>query len=1127
MSAPARLPPMAAANRLANETSPYLLQHAHNPVDWYPWGKEALEKAQREDKPIFLSIGYAACHWCHVMERESFEDDEVARVLNDKFVSIKVDREERPDIDAIYMTATVAMSGSGGWPMSVFLTPDQKPFFAGTYFPKSSRYGRPGFLQLLEKISEVWKKDRAQLARQADELTGAVAAEAAKETPRGIEAEAEDKAVAQLARSFDPEWGGFGHAPKFPAPFALSTLLRHHARTGDELSLKMVKVTLDRMARGGMYDHIGGGFARYSTDEKWLVPHFEKMLYDNAQLARVYVEAWQVTGDPETCAVATETLDYVVREMQGAHGGYFSATDADSEGVEGKFFVWTLREIEELLGEADAAVFAAAYDISEEGNWEGHNIAWQPEPLADVAKGLGKSLDEVRAVIARSKPVLYEARKKRIPPLLDDKVLASWNGLMIGAMAFAGRVLGEARWIESAKRAAEAVLTRLARPDGGLYRTFRAGKNGEEKAHIDGFLEDYAFMADALVDLFEATGDREHLSAALRLAERMILDFGGDDDEGFFTTAKSAEALVVRMREGQDNATPSANAVAARALVRLAAHAGRDDLRDVAERAIRAHGRGIARQPRAFLTSLDVVSRSVTSPIEVAIVGSPDDPGFVALSRALARRYVPGLLFAKLDPKSERRALAHPLLEGKTLVDGKAAAYVCRNYACSLPVTTPDALDAELDAALGRAKSEERGALSASALQGRASADAARALLDRAKVPGDLRGDIGGIPTHRAGVLVASYREAEAATLLAAAVSRGRNLIAFDPERAEAVGDTLPRLAETGTGRDALVLVLAASDVLEPKALGSALGKARIASADVVLLPASAAGFEAARVAAAALVTSGLAHAAGLAFAEPVDAALARALGSADSSVTFIAAPLNLLEGDAAAVASLSAAGWSFLATRPLDGRTGPRTVHLVDPASLIQPPPGPPLAAAVAELATLEEEYRKTIAVHLRAEGADVDPNELLTWSRELGRAEAALDDLAEVEAFVAQSVAPVIGAQLGALSGIGGPLAELVASLRDRYVEAVDKGVQALARKVGSRQAAFAATVAKAASPSDTTKAGRVALGAVLGAKGVAATLVTHRRSEELDRSAAWDLAAPGLDEVGAAVRKAMPKV
>ncbi|NUO49956.1 MAG: thioredoxin domain-containing protein [Polyangiaceae bacterium] len=1117
---------MASANRLANETSPYLLQHAHNPVDWHPWGKEALEKAQREDKPIFLSIGYAACHWCHVMERESFEDEEVARVLNDKFISIKVDREERPDIDAIYMTATVAMSGSGGWPMSVFLTPEQKPFFAGTYFPKSSRYGRPGFLQLLEKISEVWSKDRAQLARQADELTGAVAAEAAKETPRGIEAEAEDKAVAQLARSFDPEWGGFGNAPKFPAPFALSTLLRHHAKAGDDLSLKMVKVTLDRMFRGGMYDHIGGGFARYSTDERWLVPHFEKMLYDNAQLARVYVEAWQVTGDPELRAVATETLDYILREMQGAHGGYFSATDADSEGVEGKFFVWTLREIEDLLGEADAAVFAAAYDITEEGNWEGHNIAWQPEPLADVAKGLGKSLDDVRAVIARSKPILYEARKKRVPPLLDDKVLASWNGLMIGTMAFAGRVLGEARWIESAKRAAAAVLGRLARPDGGLYRTFRAGKNGEEKAHIDGFLEDYAFMADALVDLFESTGEREHLSSAVRLAERMILDFGGEEDEGFFTTSKSGEALVVRMHEGQDNATPSANAVAARALVRLAAHADRDDLRDIAERAIRAHGRGIARQPRAFLTSLDVVSRSVTPPIEVAIVGSPDDPGLAALEAALARRYVPGLVLAKLDPKSERRSLPHPLLEGKTLVDGKAAVYVCRNYACSLPVTTPEALNGELDAALGRAKTEQKGGLSAAALPGRATAASARALLDRAKIAAELTTTIGDVPVHRAGVLIASYREAEAATLLTAAASRGRNLIAFDPERAEALGDTLPRLAETGTGRDALFLVLAATEEIDPKGLGAALGRARVASVDLVLLPATADGIDGARTAAKALVASGLAHAAGLSFADPVDTSLAKSLGNADGSVSFIAAPLNLLEGDAAPVASLADAGWSMLATRPLDGRAGPRTVHLVDPATMIQPPPGPPLAAAVAELAALEEEYRKTIAIHLRAEGADIDPNELLTWSRELGRAEAALDDLAEVEAFVAQSVAPVIGAQLGALSGIGGPLAERVASLRDRYVEAVDKGVQALARKVASRQAAFAMTAGKAASPADPAKAGLVALGAVLGAKGVTAALVTHRRSEELERGATWDLAAPALAEIGAAVRKAMPK-
>ncbi len=1109
---------MAQPNRLADETSPYLLQHAQNPVAWFPWGKEALDKAQAEGKPIFLSIGYAACHWCHVMERESFEDEEVARVLNDNFVSIKVDREERPDIDALYMTATVAMSGSGGWPMSVFLTPEQKPFFAGTYFPKSSRYGRPGFLQLLQKIAEVWRKDPESLALQAEELVGAVRNEAAKESPRGVEMEAEERAIGQLARSFDPEWGGFGQAPKFPSPSALSLLLRHHARTGDETSRRMVETTLDRMARGGMYDHVGGGFARYSTDERWHVPHFEKMLYDNAQLARVYVEAWQLTGEERYRAVAAETLDYVIREMQGPHGGYFSATDADSEGVEGKFFVWSRAEIDALLGE-DAAAFAALFDVTAEGNWEHTNVLWQPRPIAEVAREIGKSTADLDALVARAKRVLYEARQKRVPPLCDDKVLASWNGLMIGTMAFAGRALGERRYVESATRAARLVLERLARPDGGLYRTFRA-----DKAHIDGFLEDYAFLADALVDLFEATGERAYLADSLRLAERLVLDFSGDDDDCFFTTARTGEALVVRMREGQDGATPSANAVAARALVRLAAHTERADLRDAAERAIRAHGRGIARQPRAFLVSLEVVSRTVSPPVEVALVGRAKDPSLVALEAALGRRFVPWLVLAKLDPDETERSLPHPLLAGKGLVNDAAAAYVCRDYACSLPVTSAADLERELDLALQRTGAERGGGLAVTAAAGYATTEGAAGLLSRLGVGDELRASLDGVPVHRAGVHVKSYREAEATALTLAAVSRGRNLLAFDPERADAIGDAIGRLGENDVDRAALYLVLVLGEGMDasPRSVASALARARIAAADLVLVHATGASVERSRSAARELAAAGLARHAGLVFDAPLEAAASEAWPPAEGAVRFVAAPLNLLEGDAATASALAERGWTFLASRPLDAHAGDRTVSFVDPSTLVEPPPGAPLAAALAELARLEDEYRKTIAVHLRAEGAEIDPSELLTWSKELARAEAALDDLAEVEAFVAQSVAPAVGAQLGALSQIGGPLAQTVASLRDRYAQAVERGVEGLARKVAGRQAALARAAAKAASAADPSRLGAVALGALFSLRGVTAALASHRRAEELPPSVEWDKA--DFDAAAAAVRAAL---
>jgi uncharacterized protein len=672
----------ARANRLASETSPYLLQHAHNPVDWYPWGPEALARAQREAKPILLSIGYAACHWCHVMERESFEDEAIAALMNEHFVSIKVDREERPDLDDIYMAATIAMTGQGGWPMTVFLAPDQRPFFAGTYFPPVQRYGRPGFGELLTRIAEVWRDDRDAVHAQAAQLSEAVRAQLGASAPSAIPADAIDAAVAQLAQAYDPRWGGFGRAPKFPPSPALRLLLREAARSGAAQPLSLARGTLDGMANGGIYDHVGGGFARYSTDERWHVPHFEKMLYDNGQLARVYVEAYQLTREPAYRRVASETLDYLLREMQSPEGGFYSATDADSEGVEGKFFTFGKRELDDLLG-ARAPAFNAYYGVLEQGNWEDTNVLWTPRPLAEVARELGRDEDALRDELAAARAELYAARKLRVPPLLDDKVLVSWNALVIGALAEAARVFDEPRYRLAAERAADDLLGRFVRPDGGLFRTARGAR-----VHLDAYLEDYAFLGVALVELYEAGAQVRYLERALALCERMQRDFA-DQEGGFFQTAHAHEPLIARPRDSQDDALPNANAVAAELCARLSAHFARDDLRAAAERAVERAGAQVMQAPRAFASTLAVADALARGPVEVAIVGLPEDPRTAALTRAVAQVYLPNRMLAHGTGTGSE---ALPLLSGKTLVAGSPAVYVCRNFACEAPLTRPEAV---------------------------------------------------------------------------------------------------------------------------------------------------------------------------------------------------------------------------------------------------------------------------------------------------------------------------------------------------------------------------------------------------------------------------------------------------
>ncbi len=679
-------PPGASkpTNRLIHETSPYLLQHAHNPVDWYPWGAEALARAKAENTPILLSVGYSACHWCHVMERESFENEDIAALMNRHFVNIKVDREERPDLDEIYMAATVALNhGQGGWPMTVFLTPDRQPFFAGTYFSPTDRYGRPGFATLLTDIARLWQERGEDLKQQAAQLTEYLK-ERVQPLTGGNVGETEIRAAAaELAGTFDKTYGGFGPAPKFPPSTALHLLLRHHRRTGDPEALAMVTQTLEAMARGGIYDHIGGGFARYSTDERWLVPHFEKMLYDNALLAKAYLEGFQATGNPVLARIARETVDYVLREMTGPEGGFYSSTDADSEGEEGKFFVWTPREIEAVLGPEEGAWFCAAYDISDEGNWEGKSVPNMPRPLPRVASRLSIGLDQLDALYRG-----WPGQAVRGPsPARPTRVGRQGPD---GVERHDGRRAG--RGVPGPRRPAlpggcvpgGRLPPRDAHPTGwGTLSDVSGGK-----AHLPGYLEDYAFLAEGLLDLYEAGGDVRCLREAARLAERLLTEFGDQAGGGFYDTARDHEALIIRHREGADGAIPSSNAIAAFVLARLSFHLDRPAFREAAVAAVSAYGRHIAEHPRSFCKSLAVADFLLEGPVELAFVGTPGEDGYEALREDVGRRYLPNRIVAHHDP-SAGAPDDLPLLRGKGLVSGKAALYVCRNFACRAPATEP------------------------------------------------------------------------------------------------------------------------------------------------------------------------------------------------------------------------------------------------------------------------------------------------------------------------------------------------------------------------------------------------------------------------------------------------------
>jgi len=663
-------------NRLSHEKSPYLLQHAHNPVDWYPWGPEAFEKARKEDKPIFLSIGYSTCHWCHVMERESFENEDIARVMNEHYVSIKVDREERPDVDQIYMNAVQGMTGSGGWPLSAFLTHELEPFWGGTYFPPESRWGRPGFKDILLEISKLWKADRKKVTESGKEVAAALKGKG-RSSQQGapLSEDTLRRAFMAFRDLYDPHHGGFGGAPKFPRSETISLLFRIHRRTGDKAAFAMGAHTLDRMARGGMYDHLGGGFHRYSTDEKWLVPHFEKMLYDNALLARAYLEAFQIERNPMWEGVARETLDYVLRDMTAPEGGFHSAEDADSEGVEGKFYVWTEDEIKGLLTTEEFKQVKDLLQVAPNGNFEGNTILtfkdgadWALRSQAPLAGAMGK---------------LFDTRKKRIPPYKDDKVIASWNGLMIGSLAYAAQVLGHlpeaGKYLRAAKQAADFVLTRMW-DEKTLKRRYRDGD-----VRFDGSLDDYSFVIAGLIDLYETDFDPRWLQAALALQKRSDELFWDEKDGGYFFTVSDDPTLIARSKDIYDGAVPSGNSVAALNLLRLYDFTLDAAFQAKAETIAKVFSDFVSSHPQASPALLMAVDYATDASKEIVVAGDSQDPRRKEMLAAIHGLFLPNKVLAATGTQDASKII--PLLEGKAPLQGKAALYLCENHACRKPET--------------------------------------------------------------------------------------------------------------------------------------------------------------------------------------------------------------------------------------------------------------------------------------------------------------------------------------------------------------------------------------------------------------------------------------------------------
>jgi len=676
-------------NRLAQETSPYLRQHADNPVDWYPWGEEALAAAREQDKPILLSIGYAACHWCHVMAHESFEDEETAVYMNTHFINVKVDREERPDLDSIYMNAVVALTGQGGWPMTVALMPDGRPFFGGTYFPPAPRYGMPSFRQVLEGLHNAWQTRREDVAQSAAQITRHLARDPSlAQTGTALDENLFSDALSGLLRVFDSDQGGFSRAPKFPPSMTLEFLLRMVVRRDDKMALHMVEYTLQKMAHGGMYDQIGGGFARYATDDRWLVPHFEKMLYDNALLARVYLHAFQVTGKSLYRRIAEETLGFVQRELRHESGGFYSSYDADSEGEEGKFYVWSAAEIRAALGD-EADLFMRAYGVTESGNWEGHNILHLPRPLDEVAAAANLPLEDVMARLAAARRTLYAIRARRVWPGLDDKVLTAWNGLMLAAFAEAGRILARPDYTAVAEQNARFLHDHLRDKNGRLFRTWKAGAD----AKYNGYLEDYAYLADGLLALYQTTFAARWFNWARQLGDLILAHFQDETNGGFYDTSDDHETLIQRPKDVQDNATPSGGAMAALVLLKLNLYTGDGRYWDPAYRAVTALYDALARYPTGFSHWLCAADLITGDPQEVAIVGDVQAADTRALLDVAQNPYRPNFIVAAGVSGEDV-----PLLAERPLLHDRATAYVCRQFVCRQPVTEPEALARQLNA---------------------------------------------------------------------------------------------------------------------------------------------------------------------------------------------------------------------------------------------------------------------------------------------------------------------------------------------------------------------------------------------------------------------------------------------
>jgi uncharacterized protein len=669
-------------NRLIHETSPYLLQHAHNPVDWYPWGEDALNKARSENKPILLSIGYSACHWCHVMERESFEDEKIAALMNELFVNIKVDREERPDLDEIYMNAVQMLTGRGGWPMTMFLTPDGKPFYGGTYFPPDDRQGMPGFPRILMGVSQAYRDRPADVEKSVTQILAALQRMSeSRQTDRNFAPTIIGDSCAKIARAYDPENGGLGQAPKFPNAGVYELFLRNFHQSKSERYLEMVTHTLMKMAQGGIYDHLGGGFHRYSVDAKWLVPHFEKMLYDNAQLMRIYAQAYTATGEPLFKSVVDETVGYLLREMLHSEGGFYATQDADSEGEEGKFFVWTTQEVNRLIGEENSEIFCRIYDVSDEGNFEDKNILHPILTIEQASKLFRKDRSEIEALVVDAKQKLFTEREKRIKPFRDDKIIAAWNGLTLSGLAEAIKVSDNPACVAAVKLTIEFIFSKMLR-DGFLLHTYKDGQ-----AKLLGYLDDYAFVAMGLLDVYEAIFDRSVLERSIELTDIILREFWDEKDGAFFYTGKSHEPLISRTKPVFDGSIPSGNAMATQLLLRLFHITANDDYRKRAEKVLRSHYDAMESQPFGFAHMLCALDFYLNKPKEIVLVGKKSEPETTALVQEIHTHYLPNKVLQLVDPNESLERIS-PLLRGKSQIGGKPTVYVCSDSTCSAPVTS-------------------------------------------------------------------------------------------------------------------------------------------------------------------------------------------------------------------------------------------------------------------------------------------------------------------------------------------------------------------------------------------------------------------------------------------------------